>query len=361
MDVRSNGVFFYNEPTIQDLTNCTLFWENIIVFEGYLSQVVDNPSLIHISQTLFEKGVLKILHTPEGLKSALWDKIYSSLDAELRELLFKNPEKYVKLPERPDNFKSIIEESTERDNEDRNLQSLIDDIVKINIYKEWFEPGIETVEKYGVSGELVKKLFSEIRKLADMQYRHFHEKGGYGFSWRNEMLFDQTLMSSALFVDYAWLPYYSYKLGDYSIKEARRYLEGLNTIMPFVKRDSINDFSIDDILEIRTNRRWNDAMDKMSELCNEVKFHYSSNKFEEEMRLLVVQEMLNAIDQEEVTWDDVKEETKRETMYAAIGFIPFFGGAISGISGMSDPLLGYLSNQKSQKTLPFFLNDLRKM
>jgi len=361
VDVRSEGVFFLDKPTIQDLKNCSLFWETIIVFEGYLSEVVDDPSLVDISKILFENGVLKIMHTPEGLKQALWDKIYHTLDIELREMLYKNPQKFIKEPERPINFDSIIKESSERDNNDKILQKLIDDIVKLNIYKEWFEPAIERAEMYGLSEDIKKEFFSEIKNIADMQYEHTHKKGGYGFNWRNKILLEQVLVSSSLFVDYAWLPYYSYKLGDYSVKDARKYLMGLKHIMPFINKESLRDFSIEDIFQIRKNKRWNKAMNKLSVLCNVVKNHYYSDEFKEDIKHLVIYEMLDTLDQEEVTWDDVKEDMKRESMYVGVGFIPIIGSAISGIAGMSDPLLNYISKQQSQKTLPFFLNDIRKM
>jgi len=198
-----------------------------------------------------------------------------------------------------------------------------------------------------------------------MQYEHFHkrpaEKGRYGFRWRNEMLLEQMLTSSALLVDYSWLPYYQYKLGDYSIRDARKYLEGLQSILPFVKRESLNEFSMKDIFEIRNNKRWNNAMDKLSELCNDVKYHYFSDEFAEEMKNSVISEILNALDQEEITLDDFKKDFSKESIITGIGFIPIIGTAISAITGMADPVVDYMYKEKSQRTLPFFLNDIRKM
>jgi len=365
-DEIAKGVFLYDKPTIQTLKNCSLFWKNIIVFESYLSEVVDNPSLNDISKLFFRKGILKIVHDTEGLKQALWDKIYYKLDSELRDYLYKNPEKCVIMPERPKNYSDIIKESTERDEQDKNLQKLIDTIVKMNTYKQWFEPAIDAAWQYRyMPKEVHEQLFEKIKEIADMQYEHFHkrpsEKGRYGFEWRNEILFEQTLTSSALLIDYSWLPYYQYKLGDYSIRDARKYLSGLKTILPFVKRDSLDDFSIKDILEIRENKRWSNAMNKLGELCNNVKYSYFSDDFADEIKSLVISEMLNGLGQEEITISDLKEEVGKETLLTGIGFIPIIGSTVSAIAGVSDPIVEYMYKEKSQRTLPFFLNDIRKM
>jgi len=165
VDVRSKGVFFYDEPSIQTLKNCSLFWKNIVVFESYLSNVVENPSLVEISKFLFNKGILKIVHTPEGLKQALWNKIYTTLDMELREYLYKNSQKCVITPDKPESFDKIINESTKIDDADKNLQELIDAIVKLNTYKQWFEPAIEEASRYYyMPEEIHKKIFNQIKK-----------------------------------------------------------------------------------------------------------------------------------------------------------------------------------------------------
>ena len=236
----------------------------------------------------------------------------------------------------------------------------------MNIYRQWLEPALEASWRYNyMPKEVHEILFDQIKKIADMQYEHFHkrpsERGRYGFKWRNEMLFEQTLTSSALFVDYSWLPYYQYKLGDYSIRDARRYLEGLQTILPFVKRDSLDEFSIEDVLEIRDNKRWNNAMKKLGKLCNDVRYHHLSDEFAEEMKSSVISEILDALEQEEITINDLKKEVGKEILVTGIGFIPILGDAISAIAGVSDPIIEYIYKEKSQRTLPFFLNDIREM
>ena len=137
--VRSKGVFLYDSPSIEKLKNCCFFWKQIIVFESYLSDVVDDPSLVDLSTILFENDILKIVQTPEGLKDALYDKIYYTLDEDLHQMLLDHPEKYVATPNLPQNYKEIIDESTKLDFNDDSLKTLIDQIVKTNIYNKCFK------------------------------------------------------------------------------------------------------------------------------------------------------------------------------------------------------------------------------
>ena len=321
---REKGVFFFNEPTELRLKSCSFFWKNIIVFESFLSDIRDSPELTSISRTLFENDILKIVHSPEGLQSAIRDKIYHGMDLDLRYLLHDHPERFVVDPKKPDDFDKIIDESTRMDENDGELKKLIDQIVRLNTYKEWVGP-VLTDERFvnpNIPDAIKRSVLDDVSKLAEMQFEHYRKvtsQGGYGFQWRNQMLMEQIHTSSALFIEYNWIPYYQYKLGDRRFVDARSYLKSLDAIYPFLKKEKIEAYSIDDIIEIRNNRRWNLAMERIADICDSAKLHYSDEAFKEKIYREVMRDMLEYLDEEEVTLVDLIREESKAGLFTAIG------------------------------------------
>jgi hypothetical protein len=130
--------------------------------------------------------------------------------------------------------------------------------------------------------------------------------------------------------------------------------------MPFVKRETIDAFNFEEILEIRKNRRWKNAMNRLGEICNNIKFESSTEEFETEVRNEIVLEYQNALGEAEVGSDDLFKNIKKGVVLAGISFVPIIGNAISAISSIIDPVVSYFTDVKKQKTLPFFLEDIRK-
>jgi hypothetical protein len=363
---RTKGVFLYDDPTIEKLKACTFFWKNVVVFESYLSDVVQYPDLVDVTFTLFKNDILKICHTPNGLRSALKDKIYSGLDRDLGEYIYHNAEKVTVEPKLPEDAERIIRESTERDYKDANLQLLIDKIIRSGIENKW----LDTIREYdrvpfdSIPEDIKEGVMSEIRKIVEIEYKHYEgrdPKFRYSLEWRNRYFLEQTSVSSALFVRSAWLPYYQYKFGNYAVKDARRYLQGLNTVMPFVKRNSIDSISLNEILEIRRNRRWDNAMDRLAELCSEIRYGTDIGQFKKEMQEKVISEYQDALGEEEATLKDLTKQLLKGSIFTGISLIPIVGNVISAVTGLVDPLISYLWKETAQRNLPFFLNDLREM
>jgi len=204
---------------------------------------------------------------------------------------------------------------------------------------------------------------SDVRKIIEMEYEHYksRSKARYGFEWRNRYFLEQASVSSALFTPTVWLPYYQYKLGNYSVNDARTYLQGLKAVMPFIERDSIDSFSLDEILKIRRNRRWDNAMDELGELCSEIKYGTDLKRFKKEMEEKVISKYQDALGEKEVTWRDLKKELLKGSIFTGISLIPIIGDVISSVAGFVDPIISYLQQERAQRNLPFFLNDLRKM
>lgn len=360
------GVFLHDEPTLDKLKSCSFFWKNVVVFESYLSNVSGQPSLIESTLILFKEGVLKICHSPQNLRNALTDKIYSGLDKELWEYMYRNADKITVKPDLPKNAEQIIEESTKRDCQDKNLRSLIDTVVYNSIKEKWMDAlrENERIPYSSMPSDMRKAMISEMKRITHLEYSHYlqrHSETRLNFEYRNRYLLEQMSVSSSLFTPMAWLPYYSYKFGDYSLRDARRYLRGLNAVMPFAKRESIDSFSLEEIIRIRRNKRWNSAMIKLSELCNDIKYGSDIGQFSKEIQDEVVSEYQNTLELEAVTWKDLGKELLKGSAFAGISFIPIIGGVVSTIAGFVDPLISYFQKEGAQKTLPFFLNDLRKL
>lgn len=364
-DAREKGVFLYDAPSIENLKACALFWNNIVVFESYLSHVVDNPNLANITLTLLKNGVLKFSHTSKALKGAIHDKIYYNLDKEVWEFIYHNAEKITIEPTFPANVEKIIKQSTRRDFEDQQLKKLVNEIIYNEVKDKYLNALYENprFEFDSLPEELQKEMINYIQKLVDVEwnYRKKFSSTDSSFEYRNRYLLEQTSVSSALFVPFNWIPYYQYKAGDYSIKDARRYLQGLDAIMPIVKRESILDFSLQEILEIRQKKRWNNGMKRLGELCSEISYGTDIKAFRDEVETSVISEYQDALDEEEITSADLARELIKGSVFTAISLIPFIGPLVTTASGFVDPLISYQMKENKQRNLPFFLNDLRKM
>jgi len=360
------NVFLYDEPTLDKLKACSFFWKNVVVYESYLSDVVEQPDLVDVTRTLFKKDILKICETPKNLKNALTDKIYCTLDKELWEYLYNNPARVTVEPKLPRIADEMVKESTRKDSKDPNLRKLIDRVMLTAIESKWLD-SLRENERFpfdSMSTDMKKAAISEARKLAKLEYGHHRQldpKTRYGFEFRNRYLLEQISVSTALFTPMAWLPYYQYKFGDYSTKDARKYLQGLDAVMPFVRRNSIDAFSIEDILKIRRNRKWNNAMNRLACLCNEVKYGADVNQFRKEIEQKVMYEYQDALGEKEANLKDLGKQLAKGSAFAGISFVPIIGPIASTVVGLADPIVTYIQGKRGHRSLPFFLNDLRKM
>lgn len=104
---KDRGVFLYDEPTVEKLKSCALFWKNVVVFESYFTEVDQKPELVEPTLELLKADVLKICII-NNLQSSLQDKIYCGLDKELWEYLYKHADRIAVNPKLPDNAEEII-------------------------------------------------------------------------------------------------------------------------------------------------------------------------------------------------------------------------------------------------------------
>lgn len=356
----------YDNPTIDKLKSCSFFWKNVIVFESYLTEVDQQPDLVEPTLILLKEDVLKICPSSEDLRNDLTDKIYYGLDKELWEYMYKNAEKISVHPNLPENAEEMIKQSTKRDSQDQNLQDLMDNVIYNSILEKWMD-ALRQNDRLPLASmplDIRKDMIAQVETITKMEYNQYLQRRSetrFGFEYRNRYLLEQMSISSALYAPMAMLPYYSYKLGDYSVKDARKYLDGLNAVMPFVKRTSIDNFTLEEILKIRRRKKWNEAMTRLSELCNEIKCGLDVKQFSEELQSKVVSEYQDALDQESVTWKDLGGDLAKGSVFTGISFLPIIGPIVSTIAGFADPIISYFGKQEEQKSLPIFLNDLRKL
>lgn len=363
---RSRAAFFHDVPNIAKLKGCALFWENIVVYEGYVQNLaIGLPELSQFTYDLIENGIVKIVQTPEGLKSGLHDKIYAGLDEDLWKYLYENADEVTIQPELPSDFQEITRESSERDYQDKELKKLYDSIVYHRIVRQWMDGVLESKYFPFAPAEVTKEVIKKMMKMAEMQYEHSHssrlERDRYHFESQNRMLVEQLSVSSALCVESDWVPLYRRKLGDFNVRDAKTYLHGLQVVLPFADKSSIQDFSLAEILRLRSNKTWNNAMNRLADLCNEVKAESDTERFKEELTNKIIREYQAALEEERMTKKRLAKTLGKGALYTGVSLVPVIGTAVSVAAGkIADPILTFIQKEKKQKNLPFFLNDIRK-
>ncbi len=261
-----NSVFLEEKPSLSTLKACTFFWENMCVYESFIQTLPDTPELYDISRLLLEKGVLKIVEDVEEFRRGLSDKIYASFDSDFLEFLHKNADKIAIAPYLPSNANNLIEKTSEMEYKDKKLQELIDSLVQKEIEDEHLEALYQNprfpFDK--APKDFQESVLKDIGELIKFKYNSTHERFPpevrYHFEWRNESLLLKSAVSSSLFTSIYQLQYYYYKFSDFRGYDANRYINAVNATMPFVKRKTIDEFSFEDILDIRKNGKWENAM-----------------------------------------------------------------------------------------------------
>jgi len=365
-DIESS-VFLEEKPSKNNLKSCTFFWDKICVYESFIEWFPKDSQSYEIPRLLFENGILKIaVDDVKEFKNGLSDKIYASIDSDFLDFLYRNADKITIINKLPSEVDKIIK-ATEIDKKDKKLQNLID----FFILKETEDEHLEALNQNGkfpfdkLPEKFQLEMLQEIKKLAKYKYRIMYEsfpsRERYGFEWRNESLLLKLSVSSAIFSSFYQLPYYYYKFSDFRKHDANLYLKGLNAAIPFVKKETIDDFSFEEILNIRKNRRWKNAMHQLGEICDNVKLDSNTDEFEKEIYNKIVFEYQNALGETEMTKEDLYKNITKSVTLTGISFIPIIGNAISTISNAMDPIAAYFKYSKKQKNLPFFLNDIRKL
>lgn len=348
---------------MNQLKGCTLFWKTIVVYEGFIQSLVQYQGFAESVKSLLEAGILKIASTPEEFKDGLYDKIYYGLDEGLHTYLFENAEKVTVIPELPANAEEILKESTKIDCNNKELKQLYDSIIYQGMLNNWLIGASESQYFSQAPSAITAEVLKDVKFIADKQFTSYKARGEdvfYHFDYRNKIILEQFSVSSAICIDSNWAPFYRYKLGDFKVKNANTYLSGLDVVVPLMTKISIDDLTFEEILRLRNNKSWNNAMNQFGDLCYAATTGEEKD-FKEKITASVLQNCLDAYKQETISLRKLGVDEGKNALYTGISLIPIIGPAISMAAGTTDPLINYFSKQNKQKNLPSFLNDMRNI
>jgi len=339
------GFYLYIEPEMAKLKGCALFWNRILIYEGYLRRLCSFPWLAEFAHRLFENDLLKIMRKPEDLRDWLQHSI-SNLDRtclssreNLLLYLYENAEKVVVQPDLSKHAEEVITEATEKDYHDKKLRQLYDSLAH----------------------ERIAHASLDLRSAYHRIHSSRNEKTRYNFEYLNRVLLEQLAIGSALCTDSIWTSLYRYKLGERNFRDGTTFLDGLDVCVPLAQRNSVCELSLDEILKLRKNRKWNKAMDTLARLCSSAKAKTDVASFKETLTLEIIREYQLALEEERMTKTSLFKTVGKGIVYSGVSLVPIIGDLISTTASTIDPIIDYLWKNKRQKNLPFFLNDMRKM
>ena len=366
-----SSVFADYDISISKLKSCAFFWKNIIVYESFIQEIPhkenEKDEFYDFSRLLFENGILKIaMRGNKDLSHNLMDKIYAGMDGDFYEFLYANSNKICVNTKVPPNLELLVNDSSDVEYKDEKLKRLLDSTFYKSIEEEISEDfnifGKTPIEKFPPDFQrYVSKGIEEFVSLRYSHYEKLDQKQRYSFEWKNENLLIKNSISSAILTSKYQLAYYNYKFNNFREKDANCFIEGLKACMPFVKRDTVDDFSFNDILQIRKNKKWKKAMERLGEICNNVKYEIETEQFKDEIRNELVSDYQDSLDEYRVKETDLLKDLGKNVALTGVSFVPLVGPAVSAIGSGADSVKSYLVEKNKQKNLPFFLNDIKKM
>lgn len=369
VDIQSS-VFVDYDVSMSNLKSCAFFWKNIIVPESFIQDIPfkenDRDEFYDFSKLLFENGILKIaMNKDEDLTRGLMDKIYGGMDNDFYEFLYSNTNEICIHTELPPDADHIVKQSSEIEYNDKDLLDLMDAMR----YQSVEEHITEDLNKYiEMNPEKIHPDFqysqgdlTDIISIYYAQYEESKPRERYSFEWRNESILEQNSVSSSILTTKYELAYYNYKFNNFRTKNANYYIEGINACMPLVKRDTIDDFSFDDILQIRKNGKWKNAMERLGEICNNVKYEIETEQFKDEIKKELIFDYQDSLEGYSAKGADLLKNLGKNGALVGISFVPVVGPLVSAIEGGVDLVRSYMIEKKKQKNLAFFLIDIKKI
>lgn len=361
----TNGIFL-GIGDIETIKSASFFWKQIFIYPSSIQEYGSDPNFINLVQPLFEKNILKLISNPSTFSTGLSDKIYYTIDKDFWSFLKNNSSQICHKVELSPDEKKISEHDAKIDFKNDELKQIFENNLKNNLIQD-LEKEVENSlnlrlndTENKISQEFKNKINFNISKFINVfspMHKTFWEK--QMLVRYNQELFTQLHVSSSIFSDKFQRRYYKLKLGD-AYNDNSKYLSGINSLMPIVKRESISDFSVDEILQLRKNSKWENAMMKLSNLCDEVKSTTFTTDFENELQLKVIKEYQEQLDQSVVKRSDFVKGIGISSAFIGISMIPVVGGLISGGLTLANQISDYLIGKRNQKTLPLFLNDIKK-
>ncbi|MCC4771863.1 hypothetical protein FXV91_17340 [Methanosarcina sp. DH2] len=366
-----SSVFFEDDPScLSKLKSCAFFWEKICVYPSFiqdLSNMSQESQEYRDLETLINAKVIKFAVENEAeFESNLFDSTYCHMDKNLRDYLYKHSNDFIVKTTVPENSYDIIKNASSCEYNNDALKKTLDDSLYNSIKNSVLEDMSPSLKYsyYDPRKEIQKIALEAVETAISIQYSQYQKREEhirYGFEWLNESLILKSSVSSSILTNEYLYSYYNYKLNNFKISDANLYLKGLDAAIPLVSKKNIDDFSLEDILEIRKMKEWKKAMGRLGEICSTSKYHHDTKEFQEEINQEIVGEILDAFDDTRQSKQDLVTSGTKNAAWTAVSFIPVVGAPISALGSMGDTVASYFINERKQKALPVFMTNIRKM
>ena len=358
------GVFHRPNLSVNSLKESAFLWEHIYIYPSLLESrtLSDNEISVDSIINLFDNNILKIVDDAQDLKRTfIHDYKYAVMfDENIRGYILDNSSSVFVAPKLPQNHEDLIRATASIDEQDEKLEKIREN--------EWQDAEMYQLKKADEKGELRIPLNNDISKMVLKNYfnglkevrNNILKNSPYNYIYDNKILLDQLSVSSSIYIEPWKRPYFEHKINRFSEKDATKSLRGMRAVTPFIDRNRITDFSLDEIIEIRKMNTWKGAMRELSDLCNEAKFSQDTTDFEESIKNKIVFEYQDLLDEKRASVGGIGKGLIKSSVFNGISFIPIVGPIVSTVASYMDPLVQYLFETKSQKNLPVFLSEVRK-
>ncbi len=361
----NKSVFISSDPDVQTMKACSRLWENVFVFERFVEDVGNNPRLFSVARPLLEAGILKVVVSPGEKQLQVWDKIYYTMGKERFEFFEQNASKIVVQPQLPSDSEKLIAESTRLDLDNQKLVAGLMTSAYAGVERRWKTDLAAAARARGITSmpkTMKQALDKDLERLIGID-RKFMEESWHPWDeptlrYYNRTLLTQSAVSSSVNIGLEDHPFYSAKLSQYNLDDAKRYLTGWEALLPSTGRLGPDDFAVQEILEIRKRSDWRKSMNEFAKICETV----TENPYDPEFKSAVKDAYMlfthDVIDKYRVSAKSTAREVGKAGLFTGISLIPVLGGIAGTVTGIADPILRYFREKKRQQTLPFFLSDL---
>lgn len=372
-NIKSSVFFEEKISNINKLKSCAFFWEQICVYPSFIedfSMISPESQIYSDLKYLIEEKVIKFaVENKNELKSTLFDSTCCRMDEGLREYMYKHSSEFIVKTTAPPNLSEIIKDASLREYEDDNLKKMLDDsfynLIRNDILDN-LDPSLEA--GLNNSNKNIQNIaLKTIKEVVDLEYLQCQERGEktihekYDFEGKNEGLILKNSVSSSIFTNEYLYSYYKYKLNNFRSHDANLYIEGLNATIPLMEKEKIDHFSMEDILEIRKMRKWKKAMNRLGEICSTAKSQPDTEEFVKEIKSEVMSEVFYVIHENRKSKPNLVKDCTKSLIWTGISFFPVVGAACSAIGSLGDAVVSYIYNERKQKALPVFIDNIRNI
>lgn len=359
-----NSSVFIEDYSSSNWKACSFFWKNIYVYESYIQNLCGvEEKYLEIPELLLRKGILKIVMKPgDNLRDNLYNKVYAGMNNNFYELLYKKADDLSINANPSENWKTLAEEVAKMEYQDNDLCELMDSIHYKSIEEGVFKDSMKDERVKSISKKRPKLVNESVKKIVGVlnsNYKNRDPKIRYGFEQLNESLLIKNEISSSILTSKYQLPYYYYKFNNsFRNHDANYYIEAINSAMPFIEKDSIDNLTFEEILKIRKNRKWENAMLQLGEICKNIKYDADLDEYKREINNEIIAQYNDSLEGYTVT----RKNILTNTLSIGISFISVLDPITSILNNISIPAGIYklIKKREDQKNLVFFLNDISK-